>query len=94
MPRSPKDQWGTFTAPRFRKMVCQLVRASGVRFSLKDFRSTFAQAAKDRGVSIEAVSRAMRHRNTKTTEQYYARMRPEAAFKELREAFLNPVKPR
>lgn len=78
----------------FRKMVCQLVQVSGVRFSLKDFRSTFAQSAKDRGVSIEAVSRAMRHRNTKTTEQYYARMRPEAAFKELREAFLSPVKSR
>ncbi len=76
----------------FRRMVSQLVQASGVRFSPKDFRSTFAQAAKDRGVSVEAVSRAMRHRNTKTTESYYARMRPGAAFKELREAFLNPVK--
>jgi len=34
----------------------------------------------------------MRHRNTQTTEQDHARMRPEASFKELREAFLNPVK--
>jgi len=36
----------------------------------------------------------MWHRNTKITEQYYARMRPEAAFKELRETFFNPVKAR
>lgn len=71
--------------------MSQLVKASGVRFSPKDFRSTFAQDAKDRGVNIEAVSRAMRHKSTKTTEAYYARIRPEAAFRELREAFLNPV---
>jgi integrase len=69
----------------FRKIVSDLVEASGVRFSLKDFRSTFAQVAKDHGASIESVSRAMRHRSTKTTEAYYARISPKAAFKELRE---------
>ncbi len=69
----------------FRKIVADLVEASGVRFSLKDFRSTFAQVAKDHGASIESVSRAMRHRSTKTTEAYYARISPKAAFQELRE---------
>ncbi len=69
----------------FRKIVSDLVEASGVRFSLKDFRSTFAQVAKDHGASIESVSRAMRHRSTKTTEAYYARISPKAAFQELRE---------
>ncbi len=62
-----------------------------MRFSLNDFRTTFAQAAKDRGVSIEAVSQALRRRNTRTTETYYARMRPDEAFRQLRQAFLLPV---
>jgi hypothetical protein len=59
--------------------------ASGLRFSLKDFRSTFAEVAKDHGASIKSVSRAMRHPSTKTTEAYYARISPKAAFQELRE---------
>jgi len=42
-------------------------------------------------VSIEAVSRAMRHKSTKTTERYYARMQPVRAFRELREKFATPV---
>lgn len=33
----------------------------------------------------------MRHRSTKTTEAYYARMRPEAAFRELRERCPTPA---
>jgi integrase len=73
-----------------RKLVREVSRISGVRFSLKDLRSTFAQMAKDRGASIEAVSRALRHGSTRTTELYYARMRPEEAFRELRRAFETP----
>lgn len=73
-----------------RKLVREVSRISGVRFSLKDLRSTFAQMAKDRGASIEAVSRALRHRSTRTTELYYARMRPEEAFRELRRVFETP----
>ena len=52
------------------------------------FWSTFAQMAKDRGVQIEAVSRALRHSNTPTTGQYYARIRADDAFAELEKAFL------
>lgn len=70
------------------KLKGELERRSGVRFSLKMFRATFAQMAKDRGVQIEAVSRALRHSNTRTTEQYYARIRADDAFAELERAFL------
>jgi integrase len=73
-----------------RKLIREVSRISGVRFSLKDLRSTFAQMAKDRGAEIEAVSRALRHGSTRTTELYYARMRPEEAFRELRRAFETP----
>lgn len=43
--------------------------------------------AKDGGAPIEAVSKALRHRNTVTTERYYARMTDEAAFSELEAVF-------
>ncbi len=70
-----------------RRMKGFLERATGIRFSLKTFRSTFAQTAKNRGASIEAVSKALRHKNTVTTERYYARMTDDNAFAELEEVF-------
>lgn len=57
---------------------------------LKTFRATFAQAAKDAGAPIQAVSRALRHRTTKTTEAFYARIRADDAFREIDRAFERP----
>lgn len=74
-----------------RKMKADLERESGVRFLLRTFRPTFAQRAKDAGVQIEAVSRALRHSSTRTTEAYYARLRADDAFRELERAFERPV---
>ena len=74
-----------------RNIVVDLVELSGVRFSPKVFRTSCAQVAKGRGVVIESVSRAMRRRSTKSTERHDARMRPEAAFRELREKCPTPV---
>ncbi len=71
----------------FRRMKGKLERASGVRFHLKTLRATFAQLCKDNGASIEAVSKGLRHGSSKTTEKYYARMRHEAAFRELEAAW-------
>jgi hypothetical protein len=39
-------------------------------------------------VQIEAVSRSLRRSNTRTTEQYYARIRADDAFAELERDFL------
>jgi integrase len=72
------------------KLKAELARASGVDFSLKSFRATFAQSLKDRGVRGEAVSRAMRHASTLTTERYYARLRASDAFREIERAFEKP----
>ena len=71
----------------FRKVKGKLEIASGVRFHLKTLRATFAQLCKDNGASIEAVSKGLRHGSSKTTEKYYARMRHEAAFRELETAW-------
>ena len=62
-------------------------RHCGIKFTLQMMRRSFGQIAKDRGVNIEAVSRALRHSSTKTTETYYARIRPDNAFRELEAAF-------
>lgn len=60
---------------------------AGIPFRIQTLRATFAQMCKDRGARIEAVSRALRHRTSRTTELYYARIRAEDAFRELEEVF-------
>lgn len=70
------------------KLKAELERRSGVGFNLKAFRATFAQRAKNRGAGVEAVSRALRHSSTLTTERYCARVRTEDAFAELEQAYL------
>ncbi|HEX9565985.1 MAG TPA: site-specific integrase [Thermoplasmata archaeon] len=71
----------------FAKLKGRLERESGVQFHLRTFRSTFAQVAKDHNVSIEAVSRGLGHRTTRTTEIYYGRIRTESALAEFEQAF-------
>lgn len=82
---------GPWSEAMLRKLKAEMERASGVRFHLRTLRPTFAQTAKDAGVPIEAVSRALRHGSTRTTEAYYARMRGEDAFREIERAFARPV---
>ena len=83
---------GPWSAAMLRKLKAELQSRSGVSFrGLKTFRATFAQSAKDGGATIEAVSRAMRHRSTKTTEAFYARIRADDAFREIERAFEKPV---
>ena len=78
---------GPWSGAMLRKLKAQIEAESGIRFHLKTFRATFAQLAKDAGVSIEAVGRAMRHKTTKTTERFYARIRSDDAFREFDRAF-------
>ena len=68
-------------------LVGEIERMAGVRFKIKDFRPTFAQLNKDRNVGIEAVSKMLRHRTTRTTELFYARIRDEKAFAEAERAW-------
>ena len=88
--RRVSGEIGPWSAAMLRKLKAGLERKSGVRFSLKTFRATFAQLAKDAGVGIEAVSRALRHSSTITTERFYARIRADDAFREIEAAFERP----
>lgn len=56
---------------------------ANITFSIKDFRATFCQQSIDRGARAEAVSKAMGHASTQTTETFYGRMRTEKALEEL-----------
>lgn len=67
---------------------------AGIRFKMQQLRASFGQMCKDRGASIESVSRCLRHRTTRTTELYYARIRPDDAFRELESLFEQPDKAR
>jgi integrase len=72
-----------------RKLMKRIRDVSGLKRgegSLKTYRATFGQTAKDAGAQIDSISRAMRHRTTMTTERYYARVRPNAAFEDIRRA--------
>ena len=45
---------------------------------------------KDRGASIEAVSRALRRKHNKTIETFYGRIRADHAFAEIERALSGP----
>lgn len=89
--RRVSGEIGPWSDPMFGRLKAELAQRSGVVFSLKTFRATFAQNAKDRGASIEAVSRAIRHASTHTTEAFYARIRADDAFAEIERAFARPI---
>ena len=85
MSREALCESGLYAA--FKPKQRRLEHESGVEFHLRTFRSTFAQVAKDHNVSIEAVSRALGHRTTRTTEIYNGRIRTESALAEFEQAF-------
>jgi len=62
-------------------------RWTGIRFRIQTLRATFGQMCIDWGGRPDAVSRALRHKTTRTTEIYYARIRADHAFRILDEAY-------
>jgi len=88
VPRILRDgSVGYWTDAMWGKVKGEAQRRAGISFQIRQLRATFAQMCRDRGASIEAVSRVLRHRSILTTEMYYARMRPDAAFQELERLF-------
>ncbi|MGD1060252.1 MAG: site-specific integrase [Methanomassiliicoccales archaeon] len=55
---------------------------TGIKFDLRMCRRTFGQMLIDRGLNLDSVSVMMGHANTKTTETFYCRKRPEVAIRE------------
>ena len=88
VPRIWRDaSLGYWTDALWGKVKARAEHLADTPFRIGELRATFAQMCKDRGASIEVVSRALRHRFVLTTEMYYARIRPDAAFRELEGLF-------
>ena len=78
------DYW---TDGMWGKVKAAAERWSRIRFRIQTLRATFGQMLIDWGGRPDAVSRALRHKTTRTTELYYARIRPDHAFRLLDEAY-------
>jgi integrase len=78
------DYW---TDGMWGKVKAKAERWSGIKFRIQTLRATFGQMCIDWGGRPDAVSRALRHKTTRTTELYYARIRSDHAFRLLEEAF-------
>jgi len=76
-----------YSSNRFRVIARKLAQDSGIHFQVKMLRSTCGQILKDRGTSIESVSKFLGHSSTKTTEKFYCRLRDEAMFQEINSIF-------
>jgi integrase/recombinase XerD len=93
IPLFRKGQLGYWPHQYFIWLKSQIERQCGIRFKIKDYRSTYCQLAIDKGAPLEAVSRVMGHKTTKTTESYYGRMRDEPAIAEVNRALSKPSVP-
>ena len=78
------DYW---TDGMWGKIKAKAERWSGIKFRIQTLRATFGQMCIDWGCRPDAVSRALRHKTTRTTEIYYARIRPDHAFRLLEQAY-------
>ncbi len=78
---------GYWTDGMWGKIKAKAEKWSGIRFRIQTLRATFGQMCIDWGGRPDAVSRALRHKTTRTTELYYARIRPDHAFRLLDQAY-------
>jgi len=87
VPKVSEGAAGYWTDGMWGKIKAEAERWSGIRFRIQTLRATFGQMCIDWGSRPDAVSRALRHKTTRTTELYYARIRPDHAFRLLDQAY-------
>jgi integrase len=87
VPKVTNGSAGYWTDGMWGKLKAEAERWSGLRFRIQTLRATFGQMCIDWGCRPDAVSRALRHKTTRTTELYYARIRADHAFRLLEQAF-------
>ncbi len=88
----PNERGSPYTEAGWRRRRPKTFREAGIeRANFRILRPSFAQRLKDRGAPIEAVSKALRHSSTATTERFYARIRTERAWDDLERVWEAPV---
>ena len=89
-PLFPNENGEHYSDSGWRMARYKAYEEAGIDGNYKTLRPTFGQRLKDRGASIEAVSKALRHKSVLTTEAFYARIRAEDAWDQLEEAWEKP----
>ncbi len=87
VPKFSHGAAGYWTDAMWGKVKAEAERFSGIKFRIQTLRATFGQMCIDWGSRPDAVSRALRHKTTRTTELYYARIRSDHAFQLLEQAY-------
>ena len=67
----------------FSKMLKRALKHIGFeegQYTAHDFRATCATEWLEAGIPLKTISAMLGHRDTRTTERYYARLRPEVAY--------------
>jgi len=86
----PNEKGEYMSANGWRWMRIRVYRTAGIEGNYKVLRPSFGQKLKDAGAPIEAVSKALRHSSTVTTERFYARIRSEKAWDTLEALWERP----
>jgi len=88
----PNESGACYSEAGWRRRRAKTFAEAGIeRANFRVLRPSFAQRLKDRGAPIEAVSKALRHSSTATTERFYARIRTERAWDDLERVWETPV---
>jgi integrase/recombinase XerD len=84
---------GYLSANRVRLIKKSVEVEMGKTFDIRSCRRTFGQLMLDEGISVETVSVVMGHKNSRTTELYYARRKQKAAIEEAKKAWNHDLPP-
>ena len=87
----PNAPEGRYSLSKFNEIKREVEQQAGVRFQIKDFRSSSATDALDRDPrALPMISTQMGHKHEATTQDHYARIKQGRAGEELRK-LLNPA---
>ncbi len=85
--RGIRNPGGTLGSNHVRKMFSEIRGLCGIPISPKDMRTSFGQILFDNKEPLDKCSKHLRHGSTKTTEQFYLKLRPQDTFERLKQLF-------
>ena len=81
---------GFYSMNHFNRIKRELEKASGVKFTIKCLRASSASIMTDLDLNLlNSVSGQLRHKDTRTTQRWYAKMNRSRAGKSLEDAWMN-----
>lgn len=77
MPLVPDEPILSFSHNALAMYLKRINKNNNVSIKIKDFRTTFATMCAEKGVPSHVLAKWMGHANSKTTKQYYIKVRPD-----------------